>query len=422
MKKPQQIISEFEQKLNALTDKKAKVVEILDFALLYGDSFGEDIIKILEDGTEISKEIGFKQGEVICYIHLLFFGSMTKGHAETKYSRNVNEIIEMLESIQDDHEWFPIGLNQLAFFHWFRGEYEKAFNTIFRSTKLAAGRNKLSMAWNEFALGVFYFDTKDFENSRIHYQEGLDLFIEAEQEYGKARATTGLGSVAIMQNKPNEARPLLENAAAAYRKLSHHSGLSRAVNDLGLIEKANKNYTKAIELLTESVELRKEIKHLQGLITSYTELGEIYLLSKDYASALQQLKKGMELALAVRTAQKQMRLHKLLYDTYKELKNTDLALENLEKYYEIKSQLLSDEASNNIKKIQTRFEKEKSEKEAEIERLKNVELKIAYKEIEEKNKEIIDSITYALRIQKSLMPTDKHIEKTLNRLKDGPNI
>ena len=66
------------------------------------------------------------------------------------------------------------------------------------------------------------------------------------------------------------------------------------------------------------------------------------------------------------TAQKEMRLHKLLYETYKELKNTDLALENLEKYYEIKSQLLSDEASNNIKKIQTKHEKEKSEKEAEM--------------------------------------------------------
>lgn len=48
--------------------------------------------------------------------------------------------------------------------------------------------------------------------------------------------------------------------------------------------------------------------------------------------------------------------------------------------------------------------------------MKNVELKKAYKEIEEKNKEIIDSITYATRIQKSLMPTDIYIAKNLERL------
>lgn len=37
--------------------------------------------------------------------------------------------------------------------------------------------------------------------------------------------------------------------------------------------------------------------------------------------------------------------------------------------------------------------------------------------IEEKQKEIIDSITYAKRIQKSLLPTDKYIESSLNRMK-----
>jgi hypothetical protein len=36
--------------------------------------------------------------------------------------------------------------------------------------------------------------------------------------------------------------------------------------------------------------------------------------------------------------------------------------------------------------------------------------------LEEKQKEIIDSITYAKRIQVSLMPTEKHIENTLRRM------
>ena len=36
--------------------------------------------------------------------------------------------------------------------------------------------------------------------------------------------------------------------------------------------------------------------------------------------------------------------------------------------------------------------------------------------IEEKNKEVIDSIHYAKRIQTSLLPTDKYIEKTITRL------
>jgi Ca2+/Na+ antiporter len=37
--------------------------------------------------------------------------------------------------------------------------------------------------------------------------------------------------------------------------------------------------------------------------------------------------------------------------------------------------------------------------------------------VEEKQKEILDSIHYARRIQQSLMPTEKYIERTLNRAK-----
>ena len=39
--------------------------------------------------------------------------------------------------------------------------------------------------------------------------------------------------------------------------------------------------------------------------------------------------------------------------------------------------------------------------------------------VEEKQKEILDSIVYAKRIQQSLMPTEKYIEKNVSKLKEG---
>jgi|GEM_PF-2603168 len=41
--------------------------------------------------------------------------------------------------------------------------------------------------------------------------------------------------------------------------------------------------------------------------------------------------------------------------------------------------------------------------------------------VEEKQKEIIDSINYSKRLQQSLLPTEKYIEKTLNRLNKKNN-
>ncbi len=39
------------------------------------------------------------------------------------------------------------------------------------------------------------------------------------------------------------------------------------------------------------------------------------------------------------------------------------------------------------------------------------------KTVEEKNKDILDSIRYAQRIQKNILPTDKYIDKSLRRLR-----
>ena len=54
------------------------------------------------------------------------------------------------------------------------------------------------------------------------------------------------------------------------------------------------------------------------------------------------------------------------------------------------------------------------EKEEEIERLRNVELRNAFDLIAEKNKEINDSINYAERLQRSLMASKKILEENLD--------
>jgi serine phosphatase RsbU (regulator of sigma subunit) len=410
LKKPEEILLEFKKKVSSIEDKRLKVIAIIDFAMIYGDSYGNKIVPILDEGITLAREIGFDGAEAICYHNLNFFNVVTQGRFISRHMDTIPDNVTMLEKLKTDINYYSMGLSLMAYQQWFKGEYEKGFDQIFEAIKHSEENNIPQRGWHYFALAVFYFDTKDFENSAINYQIALDHFSIENHEYGKARSITGLGTIAIMQNRTGDAVPLLQNAAQIYRELGHYSGLSRALNDLGLLEKVNTNYKKAIGFLNESIELRKEIDHVQGLITSYTELGETYLLMGECSLALEQFQQGLLLALEAKTKQKQMRLHQLFYTTFKKLDNTDKALQNFEKFYELKTQLLSDEASNNIKKIQSRFEKEKSEKETEIERLKNVELKKANAIIEQKNKDITDSINYAKRIQLAILPSTETLE------------
>jgi serine phosphatase RsbU (regulator of sigma subunit) len=412
LKKPEEILTEFEEQLALVPDKKEQVQKIMEFLNIYGDSYGGKAVHLIDYGIRISREIEYEVGEVLCFYNLIFFThALSSGVNQSKYFAEIPPVEELADKLAGNAEWYPYGLSMQAYFYWFRGEYEKAFDTIFRSLKITSESEKGPEQWNYFALAVFYFDTKDFENSKLHYQNALDLFIKTNHQYGKARSSNGLASVAIASGRLDEAAGLLEFAISIYRELGHYSGLSRALNDMGMLEKANQNYAKGISYLEESIERRKEMQHIQGLITSYTELGEIYLATKELKLAEEQFDIGLRFSIQINSRQKQMRLYKLLYETYKKLNDTELALKNFERYYEIKTELMSDEAANNIKKIQTQFAKEKSEKEAEIERLKNTELKKANAIIEQKNKDITDSINYAKRIQQGILPGKEVLDK-----------
>lgn len=411
MKKPEEVFIDFREKLVKVSDKKSRVREIVDFSIVYGDCYGSRIIELLEEGIVLAKESDDKVGETLCYCNLAFTNRVTGLNAPSPYAVTFPELSKMVEDISFDLDAYTMGINMLSYFHWFRGEYEMAFNLAFKGLRISEQNKVAGVGWDNFGLAVFYYDTKDFENSRIHYSKAFDIFKDLRHEYGMARSSNGLGTVAIAQSRIDDALPLLEFSHTIYQKMSHYAGLSRAATDLGLVEKCRKNYLTAVAYFNEGLALRKEIDHFHGLATSYTELGETYLLMGQHDLATEHLDKGLVLALQLQAHQKQSRIHKLMYDTYKELKNTELALRHFEKYFEVRSRILNDEAANNIKKIQTRFEKEKSEKEAELERFKNIELKKANTIIEQKNKDITDSINYARRIQHSILPSKEILDK-----------
>jgi serine phosphatase RsbU (regulator of sigma subunit) len=407
----EQILGQFKDKIAAIADKRQVVREIVDFTQTYSDTLGGIIAPLLHEGILIAKEISDKSGEVLCRYNLRFLDLFTKGNNASMDTEELQALENLQKEIEDNPEAYILALNYKAYNYWFRGEYDKGFEYLFSALKMSDSSPSLSLGWNYYALGVFYYDTRDLENSELYYDKALHVFATLNYLYGAARARTGLGTVAVQKDRFSEARALLTEAAATYREVSHASGLSRALNDLGMIEKRSKNYPAALELFEESAQLRRELQHYQGLITTYTEMGELYIWIGNYEVALELMNKALELAVEAGARQKRARLHKLLAEVYKQTGETEQALNHLESYYELTTGLMSDESTNNIKKIQSRFEKEKAEQIAEIERLKNVELKAAYEIIERKNKDIEDSIHYARRIQQGILPSDENIGK-----------
>jgi serine phosphatase RsbU (regulator of sigma subunit) len=186
--------------------------------------------------------------------------------------------------------------------------------------------------------------------------------------------------------------------------------MSRSLNDLGLIYKKQKKYDFALDYFFEALKIREKSNLKQFALSSLTEISDVYKETGELNKAIPHLKRAAQLASEIHQHAKLANIYKELGQIYKLKGEYDNALEFTEKYIHIIVERQTEERESKINNLQTSL---LQEKEQEIERLRNVELKNAYALISEKNKEITDSIQYARRIQKALLASDDLLKTNL---------
>jgi tetratricopeptide (TPR) repeat protein len=173
----------------------------------------------------------------------------------------------------------------------------------------------------------------------------------------------------------------------------------------------------AKEISLKGIKLATELGDKMGISRFMLDLGKIYFKQNNTDEAEQKLLEALAIAEKINLRMAIVPTHLSLSEIYQSKNNFEKALYHYQRFHEVKEEMVNIDAAMKAKSAQFVNRIENAQKEAEINRLKNVELKNAYEEIAVKNKDITDSIIYARRIQTSLLPTEKYIEKNLNRLK-----
>lgn len=405
----------FVEQISSEKDMEKRMLLLTDYVNLYFDSNYDDVNLFLRKELKLFQDLKDINGEALIRF-MLSYSFFERGETQ-EGEKEFNKVMELYPNVKDALVRSQI-LNFLAFTNSHQGNFDKAIAYSYEC--IAEGEKsgkEVAALWGYYSLAVFHYDFKDYSNSEKYFTHALNGFIKNEYSYGAARSETGLASLYIQTGELDKAEKLLLKALAYYKELDVSSGQSRALNDLGIIAKRKNQNQKAIEYYKQALHIREETKHLQGVATTLNEIAELFLEEKKHIEAEKYLNQAKEVCEKINNKSKLYRTHLMFSQLYRNIDKPLKALEHYELYDKLKTEIIGETANNKIKELQTRMATEKSEKEAEIERLKNVELKKAYDLIEEKQKEILDSIRYAKRIQQSLLPTEKYIDKTLKRLK-----
>ncbi len=350
-------------------------------------------------------------------------------------------------------------LNNIGYIFNKKGEVSKALEYYFKSLKISEEiDDKEGTGTSLNNIGQIYGYQGETKKSLEYYLRSLEIYKKLDNKYllggtlnNIASAYDDMGELSKAKIYYNESLKLLESIGDKY-------GIAFLLQNIGAVNSAEGDIEKALESYQKCLKIRAEINDKEGMAFVLNSIGELYFKKQNFSKALNFSKQSLEISQKNGIPENTRYASKSLYKMYKKTNQPAEALKMYELYIQMRDSIKNEETKKASIKSQLKYEYEKKaatdsvrvEKEKEITKaqLKQEEtfryslyvvllLTIIFgifminrfnvtrqqkniiqnqKEIvEEKQKEIIDSINYAKRIQTALLPNENYIHKILKR-------
>ncbi len=376
-----------------------KVDALLEYGWVFWRGDTHSTLAANEEALQISEKIGYDYGR----------NRAMQALAWQKFGRSDPK--KALEIVKECLAWFEAqgdtyGMGEsilgLAFMYWGFGDFERGFQQAHRAADLAKETNNdQSLAWVSATLGGFYFDFNDYELSLEYQRKAYELFETLGDDSGGGRALNGIGNALFKMGKVEEAQGYQDRSLRIHQLNENPYGEAKTLNDIGLILQAQDRWEEAQTAHEQSLALREMLDYTIGISTCLLDLGVVHLALRNYDKCESYLNRALYVSEQINAKPKMCRAHELLSQLYRDRAQFDVAITHYENFHRLTEEVFNQNSDQRLKSMRTLFELENAEKEKEIVRLRNVELKQANDELSQTLKKL--SSTQAQLLQAGKM-------------------
>ena len=245
-------------------------------------------------------------------------------------------------------------------------------------------------------MGLIYYEIKNYNKALEYYERSLKLKLNIDDKIGIASSLNNIGIIHLVLDNYEKALEYYEKSLKIRSEIDDKLGIGSSLTNIGIAHTKLKNYNKALKYLSESVKKDKEINNKRGVTNTLINIGNLFFEQHNYPEAIINIKASLKISEEIDLKESKKECYRLLSKVYFESKNFEKAFHYSQYYSKLKDSIYTEESSKKIAELQTRYETEKKEKEAEIYKLKNIELVRANKKIKE-HQEHLQLITKILR-------------------------
>ena len=205
-----------------------------------------------------------------------------------------DSLIHVLPTLKDDSLKVRTYL-ELVDVHY-RTDQKIALDYAIKAEELSekSGLRKL-LATSKRNVGYMLTSLRKYPEAEEKYRDALTIYTELKNNAGIINVTTGLGKVALMQSKNEQAFSLFLEALALAKEEGDKLREAGIYNSIGSIYKNQKQFKKAIENYEAALVLVSELDFNPGISACLTNLANIYTEIKQYAKAVRYHLQALEL-------------------------------------------------------------------------------------------------------------------------------
>ncbi len=364
----------------------------------------------------------------------------------------------------EDKKGMATSFNNIGLIHKNQGDIPLALKYYHKGLKIQEELgDKDGMAYSYNNIGVIHYNQGDIPLALKYFHRSLNIQKELGNKRGMAYAYNNIGFIHQKQKDISLALTYYHKSLKIREEIKDKKGMATSFDNIGFIHRNQGDISLALKYFRKSLKIQVEIGDKKGITHSYNNIGTIYYNQGDFPLALSYGLKSLTLAQEIgypdniRLAAnllstiyakqgkgiKALKMYKLAITMQDSINNeaTQKAAAHQQAKYEYEKQKAIDDAKY---KSQLLIEQEKKEKQQiltyaaggglglvvifliivfnRLRVTKNQKLVIEIqkqeveeqkKVVEEKNQEIMDSITYAKRIQSAILPPAKVVKEYL---------
>lgn len=417
----------------------------------------EDALKYFNEALAIREKIKDTEGIAATYNNI---GNLYVQGAENEKGLAYLKKSLFLREQLGDKKSIAASYHNIANTYYGMADYPRSMENYLKSLRLKRELNdKAGIGSTLNNLGAISRVEKDYKNAIAYFTESMLIRKEIGNKQGMSVAINNLGNIYQDMGDLVKARSYFEQSLSIRKEINDRKGSAIVLANLGSIDNLEGKYESALKYYMQALKIQEELKDNINTAVTYQNVGDVYLNMGNAAKAIEYGQRSIALTENTAAIMEQKLASSLLYRAYKKAGNVVKALKFHEKLLVLNDSIFNTEKNTKVNMLKTRFALDQQEAElkaqsrAEKEKLKAIaaaersrqrtiiysvvgglvmlllfsgflfnRFQVIRKQkgiietqkiiVEEKNRDITDSINYAKRIQSAILsPRDEIASK-----------